>query len=140
MGGADGDATQAAWLAGTAWWLGRPGWQLTRHPRAAQLKSAQALGDMSGSNVRSRRCKLRVRDALCCQPCGQSPRLLSVATGGRLSAIARPDGHSCQPSARRGLRATAALRRQVVSASLPSSWRTHASAKAGARSPSTGSA
>ena len=41
MGGADGGATQAAWLAGTAWWLGRPGWRLTRHPRAAQLESAR---------------------------------------------------------------------------------------------------
>ena len=81
------------------WWPGRPGWRLTRHPRAAQLQR-QALGDMSGSNVRSRKCKLRVRDALCCQPCGQSPRLLSAATGGRApSTIARQDGHSCQPSA-----------------------------------------
>ena len=42
VGGADGGATQAAWLAGTAWWLGRPGWRLTRHPRAAQLESARA--------------------------------------------------------------------------------------------------
>ena len=47
---------------------------------------------MSGNNVLSRKCKLRVLDALCCQPCGQSPRLLSVATGGRApSAIARQD-------------------------------------------------
>ena len=46
----------------------------------------QALGDMFGSNVRSRKCKLRVRNARCCQPCGmcaQSPRLRSVATAGR---------------------------------------------------------
>ena len=42
MGGADGGATQAAWLAGTAWWLGRPGWRSTKHPRAAQLESARA--------------------------------------------------------------------------------------------------
>ena len=82
---------------------------------------------------------MRVRDALCCQPCGQSPRPLSIAAGGRApSAIARQDRHSCQPSAWSRLRATAALRRHVASVSLPSSWRTHASAKAGARSPITG--
>ena len=41
-GGADGDARQAALRAWTVLWLARPGWRLTRHPRAAQLESARA--------------------------------------------------------------------------------------------------
>ena len=41
-GGANGDARQAALRAGTVLWLARPGWRLTRHPRAAQLESARA--------------------------------------------------------------------------------------------------
>ena len=76
-------------------------------------------------------------------PCGQSPMPLSVAGGGRApSAIVRQDGHPCQPSARRTSRATAALRRLIAIAfvSPVSRWRMHASVRAGACSPRTGSA
>ena len=41
MGGTDGGATQGAWVAGTVWWLARPGWRLTRHPRVRPSLRAQ---------------------------------------------------------------------------------------------------
>ena len=43
----------------------------------------------------SRKCRLRVRDALCCQPCGQSPRPLSITAGGRAPSATACCGQRC---------------------------------------------
>ena len=63
-------------------------------------------------NTRSRKCRLRIRDAWDCQPCGQSPKLVSRMQGERApSRTARQSGHACQPSSWRSARAAAAASR-----------------------------
>ena len=99
-------------------------WQSARPPSARSSTRSMAPGPETGSRVGARRTGFRAPccsppaaplrpewpttvpsggsgcgpqlSTLCCQPCGQSPGPLSVATGGRApSAIARQDGHSC---------------------------------------------
>ena len=64
---------------------------------ACERTSALALGGKVGRNTRSRKCRLRIRDAWDCQPCGQSPKLVSRRRGERApSRTARHSGHACQ--------------------------------------------
>ena len=101
---------------------------------ACERTSALALGGKVGRNTRSRKCRLRIRDAWDCQPCGQSPKLVSCMRGERApSRTARHSGHACQPSSWRSARAAAAGSRLADWRPPSASESAQDSAKAGRR-------
>ena len=65
---------------------------------AWERRRARELGGKEGRSTRSRECTVRVRDAWCCQPCGQSPAPGATGGAGRpTSRSMRHVGQSLQP-------------------------------------------